>query len=182
MVFCYFFVVIVCVFNFNKALYLYIINVNLPMLQSSYWSPSKDMQTPPHLLKKSRFHFLVQIVAQCFETNEKKKIVFFFLVINDFVHNSGKKTSQFFRSLVSEHCATIWTKKWKRLFFRGGRGRSAYPYLGKASLKQNSWKFTLASTWSPREAFEGSIHSATRLVNLVDGNHVFVGDMDIDHR
>ena len=46
-----------------------------------------DMQTP-HPLKKSRCHFLIQIVAQCSETNERKKLRFLiFQVINDVVHN-----------------------------------------------------------------------------------------------
>ena len=38
----------------------------------------KGMQKKPHPLKKSRPNFLVQIYAQCFETNEKSNLWFLF--------------------------------------------------------------------------------------------------------
>ena len=51
----------------------------------------KNMQTPPPFLKKNHFHFFVQIIAQCSESNEKSIFfifaIFIFWIMMDFVHN-----------------------------------------------------------------------------------------------
>ena len=95
----------------------------IPQVPSSLLNTKSTISQKLEITQKKQLENLFQNIAHLLRQH------FFFpifghynhlKIMNKIDHSSNNKNRKMNFSFFSEYCATIWTKKWKRLFSRGG--------------------------------------------------------------